>query len=119
MPPAAARGRVWGGRHRRTGRQADGRRQRCALESALDRTFQSNLAAHDVLIELVEACCTSTVIEVNGARWGHSALAMPPGWSLCGAIRPDPQGRGRGHPPATARPRSRRARARAAIPLSL
>jgi len=48
-----------------------------ALESALDHTFQSNLAAHDVLIELVEACAESTVIEVNGAHWDILLLAMP------------------------------------------
>lgn len=48
-----------------------------ALESALDHTFQSNLAAHDVLIELVEACAESTVIEVGGARWDILLLAMP------------------------------------------
>ncbi len=48
-----------------------------ALESALDHTFQSNLAAHDVLIELVEACGESTTVEVNGARSDVLLLVMP------------------------------------------
>ncbi len=48
-----------------------------ALESALDHTFKSNPAAHDVLIELVEAAAESSVIEVNGARWDILLLAMP------------------------------------------
>ena len=48
-----------------------------ALESALDHTFQSNLAAHDVLIELVEACAEYTTIEAGGARWDILLLAIP------------------------------------------
>ena len=48
-----------------------------ALESALDHTFQSNLAAHDVLIELVEACGESTTVEVNGVRSDVLLLVMP------------------------------------------
>ena len=48
-----------------------------ALESALDHTFQSNLAAHDVLIELVEACAESTTIDAGGAQWDLLLLAMP------------------------------------------
>ena len=48
-----------------------------ALESALDHTFQSNLAAHDVLIELVEAFAEYTVIEVGDARWDILLLAIP------------------------------------------
>ena len=48
-----------------------------ALESALDHTFQSNLAAHDLLIELVEACAEYTTIEAGGARWDILLLAIP------------------------------------------
>ncbi len=48
-----------------------------ALESALDHTFQSNLAAHDVLIELVEARSEATDIDVSGARWDILLLAIP------------------------------------------
>ncbi len=48
-----------------------------ALESALDHTFQSNLAAHDVLIELIESGAECTSIEIDGNRWDALLLAIP------------------------------------------
>ena len=48
-----------------------------ALESALDHTFQSNLAAHDVLIELIESGAECTSIEIDDHRWDALLLAIP------------------------------------------
>jgi hypothetical protein len=47
------------------------------LDMALDHTFQSNPAAHDALVELIEACAESLVIDVNGTRWRILLLAIP------------------------------------------
>jgi len=48
-----------------------------AIESALDHTFKSNLAAHDVLIELIESGAECTSLEIDGARWDVLLLAIP------------------------------------------
>ncbi|MEP7157248.1 MAG: DUF2863 family protein [Betaproteobacteria bacterium] len=48
-----------------------------AIESALDHTFKSNLAAHDVLIELIESGAECTTLEINNVRWDVLLLAIP------------------------------------------
>lgn len=48
-----------------------------AIESALDHTFKSNLAAHDVLIEYVESGAESASLEIDGAHWDVLLLAIP------------------------------------------
>lgn len=48
-----------------------------AVEVALDHTFKSNINAHDVLIELVEASAEATELDVDGTRWEILLLAVP------------------------------------------
>jgi hypothetical protein len=48
-----------------------------AIESALDHTFKSNVNAHEVLIELVEAEAETAAIEANGQAWEVLLVAIP------------------------------------------
>ncbi|HEX4858716.1 MAG TPA: DUF2863 family protein, partial [Usitatibacteraceae bacterium] len=48
-----------------------------ALEAALDHTFQSNSAAYDVLMELVEGATESGTLERDGAQWDVLLIAIP------------------------------------------
>ncbi len=47
------------------------------LDMALDHTYQSNPAAHDALVELIEAAAESLAIDVDGTRWRILLLAIP------------------------------------------
>jgi Protein of unknown function (DUF2863) len=48
-----------------------------AVEVALEHTFKSNINAHDVMIELVEASAEAAEVDVDGAQWQILLLAIP------------------------------------------
>lgn len=47
------------------------------LDAALDHTFQSNVAAYDVLAELAEAAAESVVVQRDGESWDTLLIAAP------------------------------------------
>lgn len=48
-----------------------------AIEVALEHTFKSNINAHEVMIELVEATAEAVEIDSDGAKWEVLLLAIP------------------------------------------